>query len=417
MPKKAAELGALQVSRLTKPGAHAVGGVAGLKLKINDAGARSWVLRATVGGKIRDMGLGGFPDVTLAQARERARAARDMIHAGEDPIQARQAARSAVAAASAKARTFEQCVDAYLKAKSGEWKNAKHRAQWSSTLDQYAKPTIGKMLVQDIDLSHVLTVLEAIWTTKTETASRLRGRIETVLDWATVRGYRKGENPARWRGHLDQLLGRPRKLKAVTHHPALQIDQVGPFMRDLRGVEGMSARALEFAVLTATRSGEVRGARWEEIDLGAKLWTIPPERMKAKKEHRVPLSKQAMQLLEGLERIEGSEMVFPGRKPLQPLSDMSLTACMRRMDYKDAKGRVCVPHGCRSTFRDWASEKTTFPGDMAEMALAHTIDSAVEAAYRRGDMLAKRLKMMQAWADFCDAIPKAGNVVPFKAAV
>lgn len=416
MPKKAAELGALQVSRLTKPGAHAVGGVAGLKLKINDAGARSWVLRVMVSGKRRDMGLGGFPDVTLAQARERARAARDKIHAGEDPIQARQAARSATAAASAKARTFEQCVDAYLKAKSGEWKNAKHRAQWSSTLDLYAMPTIGKMLVQDIDLSHVLTVLEAIWTTKTETASRLRGRIETVLDWATVRGYRKGENPARWRGHLDQLLGRPRKLKAVIHHPALPVDQAGPFLRDLRGVEGMSARALEFAVLTATRSGEVRGARWEEIDLAAKLWTIPPERMKAKKEHRVPLSKQALQLLEGLERIEGSEMVFPGRKPLHPLSDMSLTACMRRMDYKDSKGRVCVPHGCRSTFRDWVAEKTAFPGDLAEMALAHTLDSAVEAAYRRGDMLAKRLKMMQSWADYCDTIPKAGNVVPIKAA-
>ncbi|MET3498171.1 tyrosine-type recombinase/integrase [Variovorax boronicumulans] len=408
MPKKAAELGALAVSRLVKPGAHAVGGVAGLKLKINDAGARSWVLRATVAGKIRDMGLGGFPDVSLAQARERARAARDKIHAGEDPIHARQAARSAVAAASAKARTFEQCVDAYLKAKSGEWKNAKHRAQWSSTLDLYAKPTIGQMLVQDIELSHVLTVLEAIWTTKTETASRLRGRIETVLDWATVRGYRKGENPARWRGHLDQLLGRPRKIKKVTHHPALQLADVGAFMADLRQVEGMSARALELAVLTAARSGEVRGARWDEIDLQAKLWTVPAERMKAKKEHRVPLSKQALKLLEAVPRIEGSELVFPGRKPLQPLSDMSLSACMRRMDYKDAKGRVCVPHGCRSTFRDWASEKTTFSGEMAEMALAHTIDSAVEAAYRRGDMLAKRLKMMQSWADFCDTIPKAG---------
>lgn len=402
MPKKAIELGALQVGRLMKPGAHAVGGIAGLKLKINDAGARSWVLRATVGGKIRDMGLGGYPDVTLAQARERARAARDQIHAGTDPIQARQAARSAIVAANARAKTFDQCVEAYLKAKSGEWKNAKHRAQWSSTLDLYASPTIGKMLVQDIDLSHVLTVLEAIWTTKTETASRLRGRVETVLDWATVRGYRKGENPARWRGHLDQLLARPRKLKKVAHHPALQLDEVGAFMSMLRHVEGASAQALRFAVLTATRSGEVRGARWDEINLLGKLWTVPAERMKAKKEHRVPLSTQALKLLEALPRFEGEDLVFPGRKPLQPLSDMSLTACMRRLGFKDAKGRVCVPHGCRSTFRDWASERTSFPGDMAEMALAHAIDSAVEAAYRRGDMLAKRLKMMQAWGDFCE---------------
>ena len=416
MPKKAAELGPLQVSRLKEPGAHAVGGVAGLQLKINEAGARSWVLRATIGGKRRDMGLGGYPDVTLAQARERARAARDQIHEGGDPIRARQQARSAVAAASARARTFDQCVQAYLKAKSGEWKNAKHRAQWSSTLDLYASPVLGKMLVTDIELSHVLTVLEPVWTTKTETASRLRGRIETVLDWATVRKYRAGENPARWRGHLDQLLARPRKIKKVKHHPAVQIDQAGPFMADLRKIEGTSARALEFAVLTAARSGEVRGARWSEIDFAAKLWTVPAERMKAKREHRVPLSKQALQLLEGIERIEGTDLVFPGRQPLKPLSDMSLTACMRRMGYKDRQGRVCVPHGCRSTFRDWAAERTSYPGDMAEIALAHTIDSETEAAYRRGDMLAKRGRMMQAWADYCDAIPKAGSVVPFKAA-
>jgi len=416
MPKKAAELGALQVSRLTKPGTHAVGGVAGLKLKVNDAGARSWVLRATVAGKIRDMGLGGYPDVTLAQARERARGARDQIFGGVDPIRARKEARSAVAAASARARTFDQCVQAYLKAKSSEWKNAKHRAQWSSTLDLYASPVLGKMLVTDIDLSHALTVLEPVWTTKTETASRLRGRIETVLDWATVRKYRTGENPARWRGHLDQLLARPRKIKKVKHHPAVQIDQAGAFMADLRRIEGMSARALEFAVLTAARSGEVRGARWGELNLAERLWIVPAERMKAKREHRVPLSKQAVSLLQGLERIDGTDLVFPGRKHDTMLSDMSLTATMRRMGYKDRQERVCVPHGCRSTFRDWAAERTSYPGDMAEIALAHKIDSETEAAYRRGDMLAKRGRMMQAWADFCGTIPKAGNVVPIKAA-
>jgi integrase len=397
MPKKAAELGPLQVSRLKEPGAHAVGGVAGLMLKISDAGARSWILRAMVAGKRRDMGLGGYPDVTLAQARDSARTARAQIRTGGDPIQERQAARSASAAATAKAKTFDQCGEALIKAKSGEWKNAKHRAQWKSTLDLYASPKIGRVLVQDVELSHVLAVLEAdsLWTTKTETASRLRGRIETVLDWATARGYRTGDNPARWRGHLDQLLARPRKIKKVVHHPALKVDDLGAFMVNLRKMEGLGARALEFAILTAGRSGEVRGAKWPEIDLEGKTWTVPAERMKAKKEHRVPLSKQAIELLNALPKVEGTDFLFPGRGQ-KPLSDMSLTACMRRMKLE------AVPHGFRSTFRDWASERTNYPREMAEMALAHTIESAVEAAYRRGDLLAKRTSMMQAWADFCD---------------
>jgi integrase len=412
MPKKAAELGPLQVSRLKEPGAYAVGGVAGLMLKISDSGARSWILRAMVGGKRRDMGLGGYPDVTLAQARDSARRARDQIRSGGDPIQERQAARSASAAAKAKAKTFDQCVGALIKAKSAEWKNAKHRAQWKSTLDLYASPKIGRVLVQDVELSHVLAVLEAdsLWTTKTETASRLRGRIETVLDWATARGYRTGDNPARWRGHLDQLLARPRKIKKVVHHPALEIDKLSAFMVNLRKMEGLGARALEFAVLTAARSGEVRGAKWPEIDLDGKTWTVPADRMKAKKEHRVPLSKQAVELLKALPKVEGTDYLFPGRGP-KPLSDMSLTACMRRMNLE------AVPHGFRSTFRDWASERTSYPREMAEMALAHTIESAVEAAYRRGDLLAKRTSMMQAWADFCDRpVIARRKVVPIKAA-
>ena len=397
------------MSRLTKPGAHAVGGVAGLQLKINDNGARSWVLRTMVAGKRRDMGLGGFPDVTLAQARERARAARDQVREGVDPIQARQAARSASAAALAKAKTFDQCVTAFVKAKSGEWQNAKHRAQWDSTLETYASPFIGRLLVQDVGVTNVLAVLEPIWATKTETASRLRGRIETILDWATARGYRTGENPARWRGHLDQLLARPKKIQKRKHHEALPIDDVGAFLVELRKVEGSSARALEFVVLTAGRSGEIRGARWPEIDLQGKVWTVPSERMKAKKEHRVPLSKQALVLLAGLPRFEGHELLFPGRSNA-PLSDMSLTACMRRMKL------TAVPHGFRSTFRDWAAERTNFPRDVAEMALSHAIVSEVEAAYRRGDMLAKRGRMMQAWADFCDKPVAAGNVVAINAA-
>lgn len=408
MPKKATELGPLHVSRLTKPGAHAVGGVAGLQLKINEEGARSWVLRAMVAGKRRDMGLGGYPDVPLAEARQRARDARAKIHAGTDPIQARRKARSAVAAASAKAKTFDQCAEAYIKAKSGEWANAKHHTQWETTIESYASPVIGGLLVADVDVSNVLKVLEPIWRTKTETASRLRGRIESILDWATARGYRTGENPARWRGHLDQLLARPKKIAKVKHHEAVPVDSVAAFVADLRHVEGTSARALELAVLTAARSGEIRGARWPEIDLDARVWTVPAERMKAKKEHRVPLSTQAFDLLQHLPRTQASDLLFPGRKG--PLSDMSLTAVMRRMKL------TAVPHGFRSTFRDWAAERTNYSRDLAEMALAHAIENAVEAAYRRGDMLAKRAAMMQAWADFLDQTHTGGNVLEFKTA-
>jgi len=388
---------------------HAVGGVAGLYLQVTGSGARSWVLRAMVAGKRRDMGLGGFPDVTVAQAREKARAARQRLEEGIDPIEERKQARSALAAARAAAKTFEDCVEGFMKAKESEWRNPKHRQQWQNTLDTYAGPVMGQLLVGDVALPHVLKVLEPIWSDKTETATRVRGRIEQVLDWATVRGYRKGDNPARWKGHLDQLLAKPRKIAKVEHHAAVSVDGVAAFLADLRAMDGIGARALEFAILTAARSGEVRGALWAEFDLKEKVWTVPGERMKGKVEHRVPLSKQAIELLEELPRFEKVEVVFPGVKG-QVLSDMTLSAVMRRMKV-DA-----VPHGFRSTFRDWAAERTNFPRDLAEMALAHVIESKVEAAYRRGDMLAKRLKMMQAWADFCDTMPKAGNVVPIKAA-
>ncbi|MDP9907945.1 integrase [Variovorax boronicumulans] len=409
MPKKATERTALEVGRLKAPGVYAVGGVAGLYLQVVESGARTWLLRATMGGKRRDMGLGGFPDVTLAQAREKARAARRRLEEGVDPIEERRQARSALAAARAASKTFEDCVEGFMKAKESEWRNPKHRQQWQNTLDTYAGPVMGQLLVGDVALAHVLKVLEPIWHEKTETATRVRGRIEQVLDWAKVRGYRKGDNPARWKGHLDQLLAKPRKISKVEHHAAVPVDAVGAFLVDLRSMDGMGARALEFAILTAARSGEVRGALWSEFDFAEKVWTVPGERMKGKVEHRVPLSKQAIELLETLPRFEKVEVVFPGVKG-QVLSDMTLSAVMRRMKV-DA-----VPHGFRSTFRDWAAERTNFPRDLAEMALAHVIESKVEAAYRRGDMLAKRLKMMQAWADYCDAIPKAGNVVPIKSA-
>lgn len=403
MPKRAREMGALEVSRLAAAGLHAVGGVPGLYLQINGS-AKSWILRASVGNKRRDMGMGGYPAVTLAQAREKAREARTRIDQGIDPILERQRAQSALRAAQATAITFADAGRMFIDAKSDEWRNPKHRQQWTNTLATYAYPHIGSLLVRDVNQSHVLAVLEPIWRDKTETATRVRGRIESVLDWATVRGYREGENPARWRGHLDHLLPKPTKIARVEHHRALPLDDVAGFMFDLRQREGMAARALELAILSATRSGEVRGATWAEIDLDAATWAIPAERMKAGKEHRIPLSDAALSLLNQLPRIEGTALVFPGTKG-QPLSDMSLTAVMRRM------GVNAVPHGFRSTFRDWVSERTNYPNELAEMALAHTIGNKVEAAYRRGDMFEKRRQMMEAWAKFCATATASGAKV------
>lgn len=393
MPKKAAELSPLAVRRLAKPGHYAVGGVAGLALQVAPGGARTWILRVTVGAKRRDMGLGGYPDVELAQAREKARAARELVEQGVDPILHRRQLKSALAAQQAAQKTFEQCATEYIDAKSAEWSNAKHASQWTNTLAAYAYPTLGKLLVSDIGLPQVIAVLKPIWQTKTETATRLRGRIEAVLDWATVHHYRQGLNPARWKGHLDKILPTPTKISRVKHHKALAVDDVPGFMAALRHQEGAGAKALEFLVLTAARSGEVRGATWSEIDLEVGEWTVPAERMKAGKEHRVPLSPAAVDLLKGLERVEGTDLVFPSARKA-PLSDMTLTAVMRRMKV-DA-----VPHGFRSSFRDWASERTAYPGDVVEMALAHAIADKVEAAYRRGDLFAKRRALMDDWASF-----------------
>ena len=355
------------------------------------AGARSWIVRVTVHGKRREMGLGGFDDVTLAQAREKARQARQQAIEGIDPVEARKAER--LRRRFDVAPTFRKCAEDYIEAHSPEWRNPKHAAQWSATLETYAHPVIGDMSVAAVDTPHVLEVLRPIWTTKTETAARLRGRIEQILSAATVPGYRKGDNPARWRGHLDHLLPKTSKIAKVAHHPALPIDHVPAFAKHLLSGNGIAARALLFAILTAARSGEVRGATWDEIDMDARLWVIPAERMKADREHRVPLSDQAVELLKGLPVFVGVDYVFAAPRGGQ-LSDMSLTACMRRQQLP------YVPHGFRSTFRDWCGERTHYPGDLAEMALAHAIKNKVEAAYRRGDMLEKRRQMMQEWANF-----------------
>ncbi|HUX30534.1 MAG TPA: integrase arm-type DNA-binding domain-containing protein [Thiobacillus sp.] len=408
MGKKAKELSALEVNRLSKAGMYFVGGVAGLALQVSGAGARSWILRKMIAGKRRDMGLGGFPDVTLAGAREKARQVRELVDQGIDPIEDRRAKRATLAAERAKAMTFSQCVTAYLDAHGDSWKNAKHRQQWANTLDTYANPIIGNLNVSAVDTGLVLKVLEPIWKTKTETASRLRGRIENILSWATVRGYRQGENPARWKGHLDKLLAARSKIQQVTHHAALPYAELGSFMADLAKMDGMGARALEFAILCASRSGEVRGATWNEIDLNAGVWIIPAERMKAKREHRVPLSSKAVSLLNTLPRLDGTELVFPGTSG--QLSNMSLTAVLRRMNRGDL-----TAHGFRSTFRDWAAEQTAYPSEVVEMALAHTIANKVEAAYRRGDLFDKRRRLMDDWAKYCGTARRVvGEVIALK---
>jgi integrase len=410
MPRKAAPLGPLAVSRLKVPGRYAVGEVAGLHLQVEVSGARYWVLRIMSGGKRRDMGLGGFPDVPLALAREKAREARELVDKGIDPVAARQASKSRLSVENAAAKTFKQAATAYIDAHEAGWKNAKHEQQWRNTLEKYAYPVMGGTLVRDVDMAQVLKVLEPIWREKTETASRLRGRIEKVLDWAKGRGYRKGDNPAAWKGNLDAQLPNPDKVAKVEHHAALAVSEVGGFMVRLRAGEGIGARALEFTILTAVRSGETRGATWAEIDLTAKVWTVPAERMKAGKEHRVPLSDAAVKVLKALPRGKPHEIVFMAPKGGQ-LSDMTLSAVLRRMKVP------AVPHGFRSTFRDWASERTNYPNEVCEMALAHTIGDKVEAAYRRGDLFEKRARLMADWAKFCGTVLRAGGtVVPMRGA-
>jgi integrase len=403
MPKKAKELGPLEVRALAKtPGKHAIGGVAGLHLVVSKtpedqpdkAPAASWVLRVMIGGKRRDVGLGGFPDVPLADARRKARDARDAIDKGADPVEDRRAAKAALLASAGRVVAFETAAKDYLAAHEKAWSKAT-RHSWGYMLETFAYPVLGKLAVGDIETSHVLDVLRPIWSDTPETGKRTRGRIESVLDGAKAAGHIKGpwSNPARWRGHLDKLLASPRKLAPTVHRKALPVDEAPAFMARLREVEVMGARALQFAILTAGRSGEVRGARWDEIDIPGKLWTVPASRMKARRAHRVPLSESAVTLLEGLPRLAGCELVFPSSVG-SPLSDMTLSAVCRRMKVE------AVPHGFRSTFRDWCGERTSFPRELAEQALAHTLESEVEAAYRRGDGFEKRKRLMQAWADF-----------------
>lgn len=388
------------------------------------AGAASWIFRYMSNGRAREMGLGSIHTISLSEARDRARGRRRELLDGIDPLTERQAKRDQARLDAARMMTFRQCAERYIAANRTAWKNGKHAAQWETTLETYAYPLLGKLPVQAIDTGLVMQALEPIWSAKPETASRVRGRIESILDYATVREWRpKGDNPARWRGHLDKALPAPtdakRALRRQTgreeHHRALPYDEIAGFMAELQRRPGMAARALEFAILTAARTGEALGARWGEIDAAQRVWTVPAGRMKGGREHRVPLSDAAFRLIEQCrEAAAGDDSpLFPGADPRRPLSQMALLMTLRRLGRDDV-----TAHGFRSTFRDWAAERTNFPAEVAEMALGHVVGDKVEAAYRRGDLFQKRRQLADAWAKFCATKPPAAgdNVTPLRRA-
>jgi integrase len=402
------KLTTIRVQQAKRRGLYGDGG--GLFLQVSPSGTKSWVFRYKEAGKLRVMGLGPLHTISLADAREKARECRRQRLEGKDPIEERKVGRAAARLDAAKAITFKECAEGYIAAHKAAWRNAKHAYQWPATLSTYVYPHFGALSVQSVDVTLVMKALEPIWTAKPETASRVRGRIESIIDWATARGYRRGENPARWRGHLENLLPNRSKIRRVEHYPALPYAEIGTFMVELRRQEGVGARALEFAILTAARTGEVIGARWGEINIADRLWIVPAERMKAGKEHRVPLSDAAIAILEKMQAIRSGESVFPGGRRGRPLSGMAMLMLLRRMGCRDL-----TVHGFRSTFRDWSAECTAFPAEVAEMALAHTVSDKVEAAYRRGDLFQKRRQIMEAWAKFCDMPATAGEVVPMRA--
>ena len=417
------KLSATKVAKLRKPGRYGDGLNLWLQVsKWNGRINKSWVFQYTSPtetkikhgrevGRVRQLGLGALHTISLAEARKRALAMRQMVLDGIDPIEASRADRAAKRMAAAKLVTFQQCADQFIAAHQSSWRSMRHRGQWLATLSTYAFPVIGGLSVSAIDTTLVLKVLEPIWATKTETALRLRGRIEQIIDWATVRGHRSGENPARWRGHLDKLLAAPTKLRQVQHHPALAYAELPAFMATLREHEGIAARALEFLVLTASRTGEVLGAKWEEIDLAAKVWTVPAGRMKAGREHRVPLSDRVMTILAALPREAGNPHVFIGSKEGAALADPAMLELLREL-----RPGLTV-HGFRSTFRDWTAESTSYPNHVIEMARAHAIGNAVEKSYRRGDLFEKRSKLMVHWARYCGQTPavKSAKVLPMRA--
>lgn len=389
------KLTVLKIQHLTTPGQYGDGDCLYLQVKRDDLDrlSRSWVYRFKLNGKRREMGLGPLHLVSLADARQKVLACRKMHLEGIDPIEVRRAKREQVALERANAMTFKVCAEKFIASHKASWKNDKHAAQWPSSLSTYVYPVIGALPAHRIDTALVMRVLEPVWSSKPETASRLRGRIEIILDWARVHGYRTGENPARWRGHLDKLLPPRSRMRRVRHHAALPYDELPAFIVRLRQEDGVAARALEFLILTAARTGEVIGATPDEIQEG--MWTVPAERMKAGKEHRVPLSTPAMATADKMAAL-GKPYLFPSRKFDAPLSNMAMLQLLSRMGRSDL-----TAHGFRSTFKDWASETTDHAPEVVEMALAHAIDDKVEAAYRRGGLLQKRVALMDDWASFC----------------
>lgn len=401
-------LSALFVKKTKEPGMHADGGNLYLQVKRQKAGhvTKSWAFLYERNGKPTYMGLGSINAVTLDRAREKAFEARGMLVDGIDPLQAKREREKTIAVQVATGMTFDACAEAYIAAHRAGWRNPKHAEQWTSTLKTYASPVFGKLPVAAVDTGLVMKVIEPLWTTKTETATRLRGRIENVLGWATVRGHRTGDNPARWRGHLDKLLPMRTKVRKVRHHPALPYSQIPDFMRELRGREGIAPKALEFIILTCARVNEAVNAQWAEIDFEGRIWTVPADRMKAGREHRVPLTKEVGAVLKALQEMKLSAYIFPGWKVDEPLTIAAPLALLQHdMGYADL-----TVHGFRSTFRDWCAEQTSFPRELAEAALAHVIRDKTEAAYQRGDLLERRRKLMEAWASYC-AKPPAGEVV------
>lgn len=432
MPRIAKELSALEVKRLTRPGWHAVGGVAGLLLQIREPArqdaplARSWILRLRVAGQRQPIGLGSYPQVSLAEAREQAKKLALEARGGVNLLARKRAQRSALIAAASRNKTFRDCADAYVEAHATDYTNDKHRKQWASTLEAYAYPVIGRMLVADITMRHVLDVLlqetthrngttGKLWHTKPETAKRLLDRVRSVLDFATVSEYRSGTNPATWRGFLDTQLPSPRGLKEVRHQPAVPYEEVGDFMVHLRRNDSISARALEFAVLTGMRSGSVRLANWPEIDFTKKLWIIPPEHFKTRQEFRVPLQPQAIKLLQSLPRMAGTDKIFPSATG-KALSDMALSQLMRGMRKRGELTADAVPHGFRSTFRDWAADQTHYPDEIRKLASGHAVSDETKKSYQRTDLLDKRRQLMNDWANFLDrpSTKKTAKVTPIR---
>lgn len=379
------------------PGKYADGG--GLWLVVSVTGARRWLVRVTISGRRREMSLGSYPVVGLAEARDKAVAAQRLAHDGVDPIERRDQREQ-------RKPTFTSAAAQFIRAHRHGWKNRKHARQWVSTLKTYARPVIGSKPVDTITTEDVLAILRPIWTGKTETAKRVQGRIENILDFAAARRWRDASNPARWRGHLDMLLPAAARVKRVRHHPAMPYDEVPDFLRELEHVEGVAALALRFLILSACRTSEVLQARWSEVDMASAVWIIPAERMKAKREHRVPLTETMLAILRKIPKVEGEPWVFPGGRAGRPLSTMSLLMCMRRLGYgvNGTRG-TCVPHGFRSSFRDWCGEVSSFPTNVAEAALAHVVSDKTVAAYARGDLFVKRRRLMEAWSDWCGRAP------------